>query len=175
MPRYIDADLLIEYFGNDTQHIRDLDKDLYDLLILEIEEAPAADVQEALALLRQYNMHSDIGTAHHLFVADAAGNSVCVEWADNRMYVTETNVLNNHYLCAAKQGITSGGESNRHEAILLHWYNGHNGILTAAQMAAHSSLWSMTSTPAPPLTTSNAPPPSPIRSKSKQQSKSTCT
>ena len=128
------ADLMA---GDDevTNQTCDTQPDLTTTTAIRLLLNRAADVQEALALLQQYNMHSDIGTAHHLFIADAAGHTVCVEWADNRMYVTETNVLNNHYLCSAKQGITSGEESNRHEAILLRWYDEHNGILTAAQMA----------------------------------------
>lgn len=60
----------------------------------------AADVEEALALLRRYNMHSDINLAHHLAISDAQGRSVVVEWADNQMYVVESPVCTNHYLAA---------------------------------------------------------------------------
>lgn len=40
----------------------------------------ADTVDNAIALLRQYDIHSDINTAHHLFIADATGKSAVVEW-----------------------------------------------------------------------------------------------
>ena len=46
MARYIDADLLKEAFSTDTQHLSTFDPDLYNLIVLEIEEAPTADVRE---------------------------------------------------------------------------------------------------------------------------------
>lgn len=58
----------------------------------------AADVDEALMLLRQYDMNSSIGSAHHLSIADTSGKSVVVEYVDGEMLVTETKVVTNHYL-----------------------------------------------------------------------------
>lgn len=95
----------------------------------------AANVEQALELLEQYNMHSDIGRAHHLFVSDANGRSVCVEWVNNQMIVTDSQVLNNHYLCEEKKGIRSGELSLKHETILLNTYAEHNGILSSEEMA----------------------------------------
>ena len=68
----------------------------------------AADVDEAIALLGQYDMHSSIGAAHHLSLADASGKSVVVEYVDGEMLVTETKVVTNHYLAdCEKQGVGS--------------------------------------------------------------------
>lgn len=58
----------------------------------------AATVDEAIDLLKQYDMNSDIGTAHHLSISDATGKSVVVEYCDNKMFVKETKVVTNHYL-----------------------------------------------------------------------------
>ena len=44
------------------------------------------NVDEALALLEQYDMNSDIGTAHHYAIADASGRSVVVEYVDGEMF-----------------------------------------------------------------------------------------
>lgn len=72
-------------------------------------------VDEAVALLKKYDMHSDISLAHHLFIADANGKSVAVEWDNNStdtskhgMKVTETKVLANHpvYKATAEYGFT---------------------------------------------------------------------
>lgn len=46
MARYIDADKLKEAFSTDTQHLSTFDPDLYDLIVLDIDEAPTADVKE---------------------------------------------------------------------------------------------------------------------------------
>lgn len=58
----------------------------------------AANVEEALQLLANLNMHSDIQRAHHLSMSDAKGRCVVVEWTDNKMYVTESPICTNHYL-----------------------------------------------------------------------------
>lgn len=46
MARYIDADKLKEAFSTDTQHLYTFDPSLYDLIVLDIDEAPTADVEE---------------------------------------------------------------------------------------------------------------------------------
>lgn len=65
----------------------------------------AANVDEALELLRGIDMHSDIGAAHHYAISDASGRSVVVEYVDNQMIVVESNAVANHYLCEAKRNV----------------------------------------------------------------------
>ncbi|MBO4533364.1 MAG: linear amide C-N hydrolase [Treponema sp.] len=57
----------------------------------------AATVDEAIKLLEGVDMYSVIGSAHHFAIADAKGKSVVVEYVNNKMYVTDTKVLTNHY------------------------------------------------------------------------------
>lgn len=78
----------------------------------------AATVDEALELLRNHNMHSDLGFAHHYAISDANGKAVVVEWVDNQMYVKETPVVANHnltdnYAC----GIGSENSHTRQAAL----------------------------------------------------------
>ena len=72
----------------------------------------AANVDEALKLLESIDMHSDIGSAHHYAMADASGRSVVVEYVDNKMVVTESPAVANHYLCEQKLnvGLTEGDD-----------------------------------------------------------------
>lgn len=66
----------------------------------------AADVEEALELLRGIDMNSAIGTSHHLAMADASGRSVVVEYVNGQMLVCEVKAVTNHYLCPGqKQGV----------------------------------------------------------------------
>ncbi len=48
-----------------------------------------ASVDEALALLESYDIHSGLGSDFHLFITDRSGRYVVVEWLDNEMVVTE--------------------------------------------------------------------------------------
>lgn len=65
----------------------------------------AANVGEALELLNGIDMHSDIGSAHHYAISDASGRSVVVEYVDNKMVVTESQAVANHYLCEQKHNV----------------------------------------------------------------------
>ena len=73
----------------------------------------AATVEEAVMLLSEYDLHASMNYMVHFAIADAAGNSVAVEYIDNEMIVVETPVLTNFYLAEGeKQGI---GTSQSHE------------------------------------------------------------
>lgn len=104
------ADLMA---GDQEQTHQDAGKpDLTTTTAIRLLLDQAADVPQALALLEQYDMHSSMGSAHHLSIADAAGNSVVVEYIDGRMYVTQTPVVTNHYLTQGKKyGV--GSEQSR--------------------------------------------------------------
>lgn len=73
----------------------------------------AANVDEAIQLLEQYNMHSSIGMSHHLAIADASGKSVVVEYIKNKMIVTETTIVTNHYLSPGEKYGTGNEESHK--------------------------------------------------------------
>ena len=78
----------------------------------------AATVDEAIAMLGQYDMNSSIESAHHLSIADASGKSVVVEYVDGEMLVTETKVVTNHYLSdCEKQGVGSKQSHLRFETL----------------------------------------------------------
>ncbi len=63
----------------------------------------AATTAEAVALLGQWDMHSDAGFAHHLAISDAQGHSVVVEWVDNEMVVAQTAICTNHYVADTRK------------------------------------------------------------------------
>ncbi len=64
----------------------------------------AASVDEAVTLLKGIDFHSDIGNLHHLSISDASGRSVVVEWVGEKMVVTDTPIVTNHYLCPENFG-----------------------------------------------------------------------
>ena len=80
----------------------------------------AANVDEALLLLQQYDLHASMGMMVHFALADKQGRSVAVEYIDNSMVVIETPILTNFYLAEGeKQGIGTAQSHERYQ-ILTH-------------------------------------------------------
>lgn len=78
----------------------------------------AADVDEALELLKEYDLHSSMGLMVHFVLADAKGNAVVVEYVDNEMLVTDTPVVTNFYLAEGeKHGIGTEQSHTRYEIL----------------------------------------------------------
>lgn len=79
----------------------------------------AGNVDEALELLGQYDLHGSMGMMIHFAIADSAGRSAAVEYVNNEMIVTETPVLTNFYLAEGeKQGIGTEQSHERYDILL---------------------------------------------------------
>ncbi len=79
----------------------------------------AASVEEAIELLRQYDMHASFGYMVHFAVADRDGNSVAVEYIDNEMVVVQTQAVTNFYLAEGeKHGIGTQQSHDRYELLM---------------------------------------------------------
>lgn len=94
----------------------------------------AANVDEAIALLEQYNMNSSVGMAHHLAIADASGKSVVIEYVNQEMIVTETNIVTNHYLSAGEKYGEGNEESHNRFEKLKKMHEEANGKMTVDKM-----------------------------------------
>ena len=93
----------------------------------------AANVGEALQLLEGIDMHSDIGSAHHYAIADASGRSVVVEYVDNKMVVTESPAVANHYLCEQKRNVGLIEGDDRYERLCQR-YSQTGGVMSEKQL-----------------------------------------
>lgn len=78
----------------------------------------AADVDEAVELLAQYDMHASAGMMVHFALADAKGRSVAVEYIANEMIVTETPIVTNYYLSPGEKYGIGTEESKTRYAML---------------------------------------------------------
>lgn len=79
----------------------------------------AGNVDEALELLGQYDLHGSMGMMVHFAIADSTGRSVAVEYVDNEMVVTETPVLTNFYLAEGeKYGIGTEQSHERYDILM---------------------------------------------------------
>ena len=93
----------------------------------------AANIDEALELLRRIDMNSDPGSAYHYSMADASGRSVAVEYVDNRMVVTESSFVTNHYLCEEKFLVGLHEGDHRHEK-LMEQYEQAGGVMNEKEL-----------------------------------------
>lgn len=71
-----------------------------------------ATVDEAVNMLKDCDMNSSIGMAHHLAITDITGKSVVVEYAGNRMIVTETPIVTNHSVYTENRSSVDNQESH---------------------------------------------------------------
>ena len=79
----------------------------------------AADVNEAVKLLGEYDMHASMGYMMHIAIADARGKSVVVEYVNNKMIVTETPVVTNFYLAEGeKHGVGTAQSRERYDILI---------------------------------------------------------
>lgn len=79
----------------------------------------AGDVDEAVKLLEQYDMHASMEYMMHLALADTSGRSVVIEYVDNEMVVTETPVVTNFYHAAGdKNGIGTEQSHERYDILM---------------------------------------------------------
>lgn len=87
----------------------------------------AATVDEALALLRQYDMHASANSCYHFQIADAAGRAVVVEYIGDEMNVVESPRATNFLLT---EGDWDFGRGQDRFAVLEETMEASGGVLT---------------------------------------------
>ncbi len=93
----------------------------------------AANVDEAIALLKMYDIYASGGISHHLAISDATGASVAVEFVDGELVVVNTNTLTNFNL--ANGNTSAGGENAKQRFEYLNsLYKENEGLFTAEQV-----------------------------------------
>lgn len=126
------ADLMIDYPQETHQNTGKPGLTTTTAIRLILDQA--SNIAEAVALLKQYDMHSDAGLMHHLALADAEGHSVVIEYLDNQMVVTDTNIVTNFFLTEGEwYGLGSESSKSRYE-ILNENYISKGGVLSPEQI-----------------------------------------
>jgi len=78
----------------------------------------AATVDEAIALLQQYNLHASLELLIHFHIIDPSGKGVVVEYYKNKIYTVETKTITNYYLIEGVEQPESKAEDTRDEIIM---------------------------------------------------------
>lgn len=81
----------------------------------------ASTVDEAITMLKKYDMHSSANGCYHYQITDATGNSVIVEYVDNEMHVLKPDgkyqAATNFYLTPGKK-FNFGGGQDRYQIVI---------------------------------------------------------
>ncbi|MGE5391278.1 MAG: linear amide C-N hydrolase [Deltaproteobacteria bacterium] len=95
----------------------------------------AATVNEAVDLLKKYDMHDSAGGCYHYQIADAGGSSAIVEYVDNEMHVLRPEgkfqACSNYFQTPGPK-YNMGAGQDRYQ-ILMKGLRAKNGILTVQQ------------------------------------------
>lgn len=110
----------------DELHQDQNNDDLLIYTVIHVLLNNCKDVDEAVDLLENYDIHTSLGFSYHLYITDDSGNSVVVEWLDNEMVVTETNACTNSVIADGPHHNEGGVDSRlglidralRHDAKL---------------------------------------------------------
>ena len=92
----------------------------------------AANVDEAIKLLGQYNIFFSLGIISHFHITDASGRAVVVEYYDGEMKVTETQVASN-FIAWNNVQKPQGNAVERHDTI-KEVLDNNSGVLTKKQV-----------------------------------------
>lgn len=77
----------------------------------------AANVGEAVDLLKEYDIHMSEGVSQHLFIADTDGKAVVAEWHKGKLKVTESPVCTNFLLSSKSMQEDPSGICDRFDTI----------------------------------------------------------
>ena len=119
--------------------------DLTTTTLIRLLLNKAANVDEALALLEQYDFHASFGMSVHFALSDADGRSVAVEYINGEMLVTETPALTNFVIAdCAEHGTGTAQSVTRYEILTQQLADtpvmDENGV-QAAMQSVDKSHW----------------------------------
>jgi len=77
----------------------------------------AANVDEAVKLLADYDVFPSVGRMHHLSLSDRNGKSVVVEWKDGVLTATPTSIVTNHCLAEERENENTGESHRRFDML----------------------------------------------------------
>ncbi len=100
-----------------------------------------ATIDEAIAFLEGYDIHSFLDCSYHLFITDRTGKSVIVEWTDDETFIVEDTACTNDVMSNNKF-YDPEWQCNRYDTIKK-WLSDKNGVLTAdeAMTVASDASW----------------------------------
>ena len=89
-----------------------------------------ATVDEAVALLRSYDMKTMVGRSFHIFITDKTGRSVVAEWVDGKLVIVESKQVTNFWLSSEEHS-----QCSRYDTIVKR-LSDKKGVLNSSEAMA---------------------------------------
>ena len=86
-----------------------------------------ASVDEAVALLRNYDIKTMVGRSFHIFITDKTGRSVVAEWIDGELKIVESKQVTNFCMSASEHD-----QCDRYDTIVKR-LSDKRGVLTSGE------------------------------------------
>lgn len=94
----------------------------------------AKDVDEAIELIKKYDLHDSTGGPYHFQIADKSGKSVIVEYYENEIQVIESEnnyqIMTNHTLNNLENGESTFNETYKRYDTINNTLSQTNGVLS---------------------------------------------
>ena len=89
-----------------------------------------ATVDEAVALLKSYDMKTMVGRSFHIFITDKTGRSVVAEWVDGKLVIVESKQVTNFWLSSEEHS-----QCSRYDTIVKR-LSDKKGVLNSSEAMA---------------------------------------
>ena len=89
-----------------------------------------ATVDEAVALLKSYDMKTMVGRSFHIFITDKTGRSVVAEWVDGELVIVESKQVTNFWLSSEEHS-----QCSRYDTIVKR-LSDKKGVLNSSEAMA---------------------------------------
>lgn len=89
-----------------------------------------ATVDEAVALLKSYDMKTMVGRSFHIFITDKTGRSVVAEWFDGKLVIVESKQVTNFWLSSEEHS-----QCDRYDTIVKR-LSDKKGVLNSSEAMA---------------------------------------
>lgn len=120
---------ILELEGDMTA--QDTDKpDVMPTFAVRILLDKCANVEEAVVMLNRFDMNAAVGAPYHFFLADSNGNSVIVEWPENRMQVKNVKYVTNFRLIDGPDNALGQGFGHERYDIIEKDYQQAGGVFS---------------------------------------------
>ena len=86
-----------------------------------------ASVDEAIALLGNYDIKTMVGRSFHIFITDKTGRSVVAEWVDGELKIVESKQVTNFFMSAPERD-----QCDRYDTIVKRLAD-RNGVLNSGE------------------------------------------
>jgi len=96
----------------------------------------AQNVDEAIELIKKYDLHDSTGGPYHFQITDRSSKSVVVEYFENEIQIVQSNIMTNHALNSLEPEDSTFTDTNERYNTISEKLSQTNGILSIEESIA---------------------------------------